>query len=77
MKGVTKYISNPIKALFFRIIQKVSLTRTTLATILATTFPSYSLMTLWLTYKLTHNLLGAILISLLIGLPAFFSLIFN
>jgi len=44
------------------------------ALILGSIFPSYSLIMLWLTYRATHNLAQAIVVSAFISIPLLWGL---
>lgn len=44
------------------------------AIVLGSIFPSYSLIILWLTYRATHNLAQAILVSIFISIPLLWGL---
>ncbi|WP_106874918.1 hypothetical protein [Candidatus Phycorickettsia trachydisci] len=44
------------------------------ALILGSIFPSYSLIILWLTYRVTHNLAQAIIVSGFISIPLLWGL---
>lgn len=44
------------------------------AIVLGSIFPSYSLIILWLTYRATHNLAQAILVSAFISIPLLWGL---